>query len=521
MSRIHRLLIVCAVCFMLVAGSPAVLEAVDDLEEVFISVSPTSGHVGDEVTVRGYNFDSDEEVEVYFYRGGGASGRVKVATDETDNDGDFKVEFTVPETFTGEHKIRAETDYEDADEYFTVEPYLEIDPDEGPVGTTVDVNGTGFDEDEEEIELRYYLDGSDYDVVEDGLQADEWGSWEISFKIPMSSSGDHKLRARGETTDLGDLDDIYFEVRPGIAIDLTQGHVGDSITINGSGFDEGENEIEVSFDNQVVVQDIKADSNGAWEETIQVPEMPGGSYDVTAEGDRTDKSDIKDLSFRVEPNLLLVPSTGHVGSELTLTGTGFAATKELILLYDDSQVETTATNDKGSFSNLKFSVPKSVHGAHTLTAEDSTGNAVSAPFTMESQPPPMPALESPGNGGRVGLAGKAAPTFQWSAVTDDSGVSYSLQVSDTEDFAVLEISVTNLNEPGYVVPKEQALAYGTYYWRVKAVDGAQNDSGWTAAYSFHSGLLPLWGFIAIIALLVVLAGILIYFVVVRRREFYD
>jgi hypothetical protein len=53
---------------------------------------------------------------------------------------------------------------------------------------------------------------------------------------------------------------------------------------------------------------------------------------------------------------------------------------------------------------------------------------------------------------------------------------------------------------------------------VKAIDSAQNDSGWTAAYSFRIGLLPLWAFIAIIALIVVVVGVLV-FVFTKRRPY--
>ena len=64
------------------------------------------------------------------------------------------------------------------------------------------------------------------------------------------------------------------------------------------------------------------------------------------------------------------------------------------------------------------------------------------------------------------------------------------------------------------------MSQGTYYWRVQAVDGAQNDSGWTAADSFKAGLLPMWGFIAGIAGIVVIIGIVVYFLFIKRRSVY-
>jgi len=61
------------------------------------------------------------------------------------------------------------------------------------------------------------------------------------------------------------------------------------------------------------------------------------------------------------------------------------------------------------------------------------------------------------------------------------------------------------------------LPYGRYYWRVKAIDGAENGSGWTIPYSFKAGFLPLWAFITIVALLAVLIGVLVYFFAIRKK----
>ena len=123
---------------------------------------------------------------------------------------------------------------------------------------------------------------------------------------------------------------------------------------------------------------------------------------------------------------------------------------------------------------------------------------------MESDPPPIPQLVSPENRSRLRFMGKVAPTFEWSAVSDDSGVRYSLQIATSADVAAAGefvdplVSVEVLAETSYTLAETDALPYGTYYWIVQAVDGAENESGWTAAHSFRVGLLPRWGLIAII-----------------------
>jgi hypothetical protein len=514
MKLLSRLGIVFVVCLIAVPLLAVPTQAQDD--EPFITLSPSSGMPGEEVTVRGYNFDEDEEVEVFYYPNG---SRIEVATEETDRDGDFRVTFTVPESYKGEHQVRAYVDNAYETDDFIVEPGLEVDPEDGAVGTTVRVKGMGFEEDEEDIELRYYLDG-DYETVAEDITADEDGSWEESFKIPPSSSGSHKLDARGDDSSFSEVEDATFEVMPGISIDKSSGSAGDTLTVKGSGFQDNERRIRILFDSTVVAEGIRADEDGAWEETFTLPEMPKGDYDVTAEGDDTDKDDIKAASFEVKAGLVLSPITGHVGTTLTVSGSGFAANKNVVIKYDESQEATATTDGEGSFSNVTFAAPESIHGEHQVTAEDALGTQVTATFTMESEPPAKPALSSPSDGSRVGFAGSVTPTFKWSVVTDDSGVSYSLQIGTSKNLTAPVVTVKDLTEASYTLPDTEALSHGTYYWRVKAVDGAQNDSGWTVAYSFKAGLLPYWGFIGAIALVVVILGILVYVLTRRRKVYY-
>jgi len=117
--------------------------------------------------------------------------------------------------------------------------------------------------------------------------------------------------------------------------------------------------------------------------------------------------------------------------------------------------------------------------------------------------------------------GKVRPTFEWSAVEDDSGVRYNLQVATSADFAPSSVvaSVTGLTGTSYTLESE-GLSYGTYYWAVQAADSAENESAWSEADFFRAGRLPLWAFIVImvfvgILLLARLRALLI------RRLFYS
>ena len=521
MRLLSRLVVAFAVCLVAITLPAAPAQAYGSS----ITLNPDDGVPGEEITVYGYNFTPNEYVDIYYYLDG---TRTRVAEDETNGAGYFKETFTVPESCTGEHEVFAEDEYGRYAYYdFTVEPGLTVSPEEGPVGTTVTVEGHGFAEDEEDIELWYELNGDD-EMIEENIEANEYGWWQYIFEIPSSTQGSHDIDAKGDESRLGDVEDATFEVTPGISIDKTSGSVGANITVTGNGFKAGERDIKILFDGETVNSDtdIRADDKGYWEGSFKVPEMPTGEYSVTAEGEQTPKEDITALSFEIEPGLVLSPDKGYVGMNLTVAGYGFVANENVDIMYDGSQVETAETDDKGNFE-VSFLVPKSQHGARHVTAEDAEENEAAAIFTMESNRPPIPALISPPDRGRVGFVGKVRPTFEWSEVSDDSGVYYSLQIATSANVTATGefvddpiFSVEGLVETSYTLEEPEALTYGTYYWIVQAVDGAGNAGNWTAACSFRAGLLPLWGFIVIIVAIAVLIGTLVYFFVIRKRVYY-
>jgi len=298
------------------------------------------------------------------------------------------------------------------------------------------------------------------------------------------------------------------------------------VTMTGSRFAVYEKGIQILFDGQAVVTEVEADSKGEWEASFEVPAMPTGEHDVTAEGEQTKREDVGDLSFEIEPDIVLSPTEGHVGTNLTVTGHGFAAIEDVNITYDTGQIATTETNDQGSF-DVSFLVPESKYGERAVIAGYGTGNAARSAFMMESSSPPIPTLISPSNGIRLGFMGNVTPTLQWSEVSDESGVRYSLQiatsdtVTGTGEFADPIVSVTGLVGTDYTLEETEALSQGTYYWIAQALDGAENGSDWTTAYSFRVGLLPKWAFIAIIVALVLVIGALIRAVVRRRVIYYD
>jgi hypothetical protein len=519
MKLLPRLVIVLVVC--LVAMALPATPAQAQCGGPSIELSPSSGAPGTEVTVTGQYFDDGKYVDIYY-------DETRIATGKTDGSGDFTIHLTIPESCKGDHKVLAVVGTYigtvKVDTYFAVKPGLTINLAEGPVGTNVTVTAQGFAQNEQGIELLYFLNDN-YQTIQRRITANATGSWETSFSIPSSTKGEHRIDAQSAESQFYEVQDATFKVTSETSLDKPWGSMGDTITMTGSRFVAYEKNIQILFDGQAVVTGIKADAQGNWAGTFEVPEMPAGTYSVTAQGEATKKEDISALSFEIEPDIELPPDQGYVGMNLTVTGHGFAANKDVVIMYDGNQKGTATTNTTGSFE-VSFLVPETHHSEHQVTAEDAAGNNATAIFTMESTPPPMPTPTSPSNGGWVGLVGRVTPEFEWSAVSDDSGVYYSLQIATsnnvtaTGEFVHPLVSVSNIVGTNYTLNATDALPDGTYYWIVQAVDGAGNARDWTTAHSFRAGLLPMWASILIIVAIVVLLGVLIYFSIIRRRRYY-
>ena len=528
MRLMPALATIAAICLIAVA-LPAVPVQAQCIPRPQLSIEPNSGVPGDTITVRGEFFGPENWVDIHY-------AGVHVKEVRANSVGRFTTTIEILDSPRGRHDVMAEAEALEADithaaATFTVWPGLTVSPAQGPAGTTVTVTGRGFVRNETILDVRYYLAAS-HETFADSIVVGPDGRWEATFQVPPSARGEHKIDAWGSQTIRAAVRPTAFAVVAGISVGTSSGSAGQTVTIRGSGFAPGEQGIRILFHGSAVETGITADLRGEWQAIFEVPEMPKGSYTITAEGEQTRQRGIGELSFAIGSGIVLSPTEGHVGMELTVTGRGFAASRDVIIFYDDGQVETARTDQQGRFE-VTFPVPESPRGERVVkakTATDSNGVAaqgtnVSAVFTMESDPPPLPRAISPADGARVGFIYRATPTLEWSNVEDPSGVYYTLQLSAskevTADGAFVDpiVSEKGLTVTSYALETD-ALPYGRYYWIVRAVDGAGNESPWSEVRSFRAGLLPKWGFIAAIVVLGIILLALIRVAIIRRTYYY-
>ena len=208
----------------------------------------------------------------------------------------------------------------------------------------------------------------------------------------------------------------------------------------------------------------------------------GNTYQVKASDDTNKYA----VNFTISAGATLSPTTGNVGTTLTISGTGFIASGTVTIKYDDVEVKTATADTNGAFA-ATFNAPASKSGEHTILVSDGTSTK-QLTFTMESTAPPIPTPLLP----KMGVKAKAEAYFDWEDVTDDSlPITYTLQIASDKDFTTMVLEKKGLTKSEYTITKAEKLESTSkeapYYWRVKAVDGASNESGWTGAGSFYVG----------------------------------
>jgi hypothetical protein len=210
----------------------------------------------------------------------------------------------------------------------------------------------------------------------------------IQFEVPETTGGSHTVRVETSGTTL-ELEGT-FTVNPSITIDASIGNVGDTITVEGTGFGDSESDIEVTYDDTSEKTGITADDNGSWDADIAIPASTTGNHTIDASGSSTEAEDVADLSFKVSPKITLKPSLGGVGTEVIVTGTGFGSAETGIKVrYDGKDLKTGLVADvKGSWS-MSFTVPSSIKGEHTVDSSGASTDASDVPDTIFTVSPTL------------------------------------------------------------------------------------------------------------------------------------
>jgi hypothetical protein len=454
-----------------------------------MTLSASTGAVGSSITVSGTGFASSSTLSFFI-----DSTAISMSA-STNSAGNFSnVAVVIPATYGGAHTLMVQDGSSNsltAD--FTVTAAMTIGPTTGPVDTAVGITGNGF---LASHAITFTYDGVGVSPTSGSLTSDAGGSFSTNFKVPASSSGSHVITVSDGTNSIS----ANFTVVATASIGPTSGPVATTITASGSGF-KGNGKITITY-NSVQVGTATANATGSFTTTFTILSASTGSHSMVI----TDQTNTQTFSFSVTPAATISSTSGYVGSDINVNGTGFGSNKGVTVKYDSDQVTSSTTDASGTFT-ASFKAPVSKGGDHVIMVTDGT-NTTTFKFAMDSTAPPMPTLSLPANLTKL----DKIPTLSWTQVTDPSGVTYTLQISKDVAFNNIILHKQGLTTPSYTITKEEKLKSASksapYYWRVQAIDAASNESTWSTPQTFLVGLaLGDWAIYIVFAVVAVMLGV--------------
>jgi hypothetical protein len=310
-----------------------------------IEFSKGSGLPGDEITVNGYGFEDEEEIDyMVIYGYVDTNLTLSPSTPETTEVGSWEADWEVPEEWADETELGpsdyglytieafSESGLSD-DEDFSIGAALDLNVEEGPVGTVVEVSGRGFTEAADIEQGDVMLDGTECIVITDDT-VNSRGQFNIEIVIPSvitdpDDIGDFDLTIT-ETGGAGLTADTSFEVT-GVAeieVDPEFGVQGSTISISAWNFTQISGEdVNIWLTGgglaaDVYITDFDTNRDGEFDGTFTVPAYSSELYTIKAEWE--DSNIYAETSFRIGMMIVIPsPNSGPCGTLVTLTGTGF------------------------------------------------------------------------------------------------------------------------------------------------------------------------------------------------------
>lgn len=346
-----------------------------------MTVSPRSGIKNDQVTIEGYGFGDEVDVDTIDF--GVSSLATNPSVPVTDGVGSWEATFNVPDKTDGDYDITAEDEVGNtALVVFKVGPAMTLDLAEGSVGTVVGVTGRGFTSSGAVTSIT--LDGISCEVLGTGdLDINSNGVFILELVIPSVSTADKEyvLEVTDDGAKSADMDFLVTNITT-IELEPQFGGPGSSVGITGHNFAaRSGSDVVIIFDG-TPIETLDTNSNGDISGTIMIPAKSTGNYQVEAE-QATYNIQVSE-TFRVGAIFtILAPQTGPTGTRVTLTGIGFTPSGNWDAFFGDVTIfEDEDVSGDTTLSGL-FYIPTVEAGEHTLTVVDLDADIqVEADFTV-------------------------------------------------------------------------------------------------------------------------------------------
>jgi hypothetical protein len=385
-----------------------------------ITIFPSTGVPSSVVMVTGNGFDCFErDIQVTWNK------TVLPMLTTANQFGVWSISFDPPEFAKGEYYIGAAGRSTDASEIgehkFIIGPFAKIQPDSGPVGTEIAVDGYGFRTSEDGITITW-----DNQIYLVNFVAGSDGVLSIKLNIPPSTQGHHLMGVFGsDFTPRGIVPDVDFNVVPNIQLLPATGNKGTKVTINGTGFTKGET-ITFTFEGNSLNTNAVADDQGSFSTAFTAPQSATKENKVTAKGTASNSAEAIFVIDKVTPTAptLIFPEQGATLEAFNSVGDVFLGTARQLL-------------GTISFQNSR----------------------------------------------QLGF-GPLDVTFDWSQINTQGNVTYTLEIDNNSNPASPVVLRKGLLDSEYTLTKADTLSVGSYTWRVMAVDDIDNEGFWSDAGKF-------------------------------------
>jgi hypothetical protein len=319
------------------------------------SISPISGSVGTHVAITGSGFRSAQTIGPYTSSISFSDRNSNYIGSSVVSWSDTQIVAIVPTgAVTGPVKVSGFSATSNTDVVFSMaNPIItSISPSAGPVGATVQINGSGFGATQPTGSTVTFTQNRSANVV-------TWSDNQIVVTVPSTAvSGGVKVTEGGVASN---SNQVFTVPAPHItSITPSSGGVGTQITVTGSGFQNPQPaSSSISFNNNVR-QNLSVIS---WNDTQIVATVPSAGITNPVWVDVNGIDSNTDLFFTMPKPVItaMTPSGGPVGTLVQISGSGFGATQDTgstvglninasVVTWSDSLI--TATIPTGASSGL-------------------------------------------------------------------------------------------------------------------------------------------------------------------------
>ena len=329
---------------------------------------------------------------------------------------------------------------------------ITIAPTSGTVSTSVHVSGDGFSG---RLATIYW----DNQIILSKVPISETGELTFDLQVPPACKGSHTIKITDDSNWTSSTASATFTVLPGITIFPRIGWPYTSITVIGNGFACFEKDIKVTWDKTVLPISATANHLGVWSVNFDAPEPAKGEYYISAFSSSTDASEIGEHKFIVGPFAKMQPSSGPVGTEITIEGFGFRTSEDGITITWDNQIIlcNLIAGTNGVFDTT-LNIPPATQGHHLVGVFGSDFTPKGIIPDMDFNVVPDIQLQPPSGNKGTRVTANGTGFIKGEAVTlsfEGTSLNINIVADDKGSFSI------NFEAPQSAVKENKVKAIGT------------------------------------------------------------